>query len=102
MGWRIPSQFEMELLASYDIEALKTTTGWIVSGTDATGFSALPGGMYSVSANRYCDIPGSAYFWTTACGPIEASDGHISYYCNSVLNELQLKGDGMSIRCIKN
>lgn len=119
-GWHLPSdaewnQLEMKLGMS-QIEAdnidfrgtnegdkLKTTSGWPNNdnGTDNVGFSALPGGFRPNSGDFF--VEGFlGYWWTTS-----DSDNNyawfrmIKYNSPKVFRNISFKGEGFSVRCVK-
>jgi uncharacterized protein (TIGR02145 family) len=58
--WHVPSQTEWELLSAYSANALKSDSLWLSpnSGTNATGFNALPAGTFSGATDRFIDLYG--------------------------------------------
>ncbi len=96
VGWHLPSKAEYEALKSFvgaDSSAfkLKTSDGWVINGTDAVGFSALP----AVNAGDRAD------FWSSY-----GSEGSAEYL--SIVREhldAHIYGgyttDKLSVRCVR-
>jgi uncharacterized protein (TIGR02145 family)/uncharacterized repeat protein (TIGR02543 family) len=116
-GWHLPSRREWGDLAiaaggtgtygNSDTagKALKSTTGWSFcsgtgSGTDAYGFSALPGGRRTTDGSFY-EAGGYGYWWTaTEYYDLNAyrrimncSDGNVGEFYS-------FKEHGYSVRCV--
>ncbi len=68
-----------------------------------TGFDARGAGWYDSDINRYMNLLGETYYWTSE--PVtHVVNGHcavITYYCPDGIIKDQKKGSGLSIRCIK-
>ena len=109
IGWHIPSAGEWDVLSKTlggeetAGAKLKSKTGWnVVSGTDETGYTALPAG--------YCNEKGSSpnrgkmtAFWSHEEG-IDVIFGlsyHLSDEDGKLVQVNQWKEDGLSVRCIK-
>jgi uncharacterized protein (TIGR02145 family) len=101
-GWHVPSQTELDKLNQYAVEVLKSTDYWInAGGTNATGFNALPAGKYSGERNRFEDLYGFTGYWANDSQTnMHAHYFSISYYCNSIDNNITKKSDGLSVRCV--
>ena len=71
------------------------------SGTNESGFTALPAGMYtSVSTFNY--LGRNAYLWSTAeLGNLEAWTRTLYYSNQNIGRYSTLKNNGLSLRCIK-
>jgi len=103
-GWHLPDTTEWKTLAiqvggmAQAGKVLKTTAGWtLVNGTDAFGFSALPGG-YTFSTS-VLDIGYDAFFWTaTAYG----SNAYFILLDQSDLmkRNTTITSDRYSVRCL--
>jgi uncharacterized protein (TIGR02145 family) len=84
-------------------KVLKSTSGWIGSsnGTDAFGFSALPAGFRDIDGHY--NFEGShAHFWSST----ETHSGYayymyLLYIRGSAYLDLNIKNDGISVRCLK-
>jgi uncharacterized protein (TIGR02145 family) len=111
-GWHLPSFYEWQALVYYvnersynsSAKELKSTSGWVASGTDDFGFSALPGGMRNTDG-RFDDTLRRSYWWTAS----EASD---VTFRNSQAMDFHIwenydvgrrdsdKSNGYSVRCL--
>jgi len=81
---------------------LKSTSGWDQNtGTDAVGFTALPGG-YSDSGGTFYKL-GEAYFWwsSTNFGNTFAWSRYLYGYSDEVSRQNYNKDSGFSVRCLK-
>lgn len=126
-GWHIPSDTEwMQLIRTYgDTRAnstLKNSTGWHKNsnGTNASGFTGLPGGCRGAShfeppGSKLSDFSGVTKYglWWSAT----SYDEETSYYLQLAFFDISVnldakgfiptkamvdkKGKGMSVRCIK-
>jgi uncharacterized protein (TIGR02145 family) len=110
-GWHVPTDEDWTTLTTYldgkiyagDNLKEEGTTHWInpnTGATNATGFTALPGG-YRFYYGRFSDIGFSGFWWSSS----EASDS-IAYGRGILSNISQVprfnfsKRDGLSVRCI--
>jgi uncharacterized protein (TIGR02145 family) len=102
-GFHVPSQVELNLLHLYPVEDLKSTNYWLVPGTNATGFNALPAGKFNGAMNRFEDMYGFTGWWTSLSSTDQtAFYNFINYYCHDIMTQELLKSDGLSVRCIMN
>ena len=115
VGWHLPSQSEWYTLFSAvggketAGQMLKSDSGWNdfkgknCNGSDSFSFSAIPAGYKYESGDwvHYSSERNSAYFWSST------EDGYHLAYCMSLIctNTPSLtpdkKGNGYSVRCIK-
>ena len=105
-GWHIPSQTEWNSLNVFPTKTLNSTQYWLNPpgpGTDDYGFDARPAGWYNGLLNRYQDLYGFTNWWTNdnAAGGVTANAFVISYFCNQTQEEVKMKSDGLSVRCVK-
>jgi uncharacterized protein (TIGR02145 family) len=130
-GWHVPTDNEWSLLENYLIvngfnydgslvgnkiaKALASSTGWnpsdmegAVGNTDyadkrnATGFSALPGGVRDANARIFGSIGNFGMWWTaTADSPTAAWDRGLANYTSSMAGLNVNKSHGFSVRCVK-
>ena len=119
-GWHLPTdeewkQLEMLLgMSQKDADGiggrgtneggkLKTTSGWAVNGngTDEVGFLALPGGILMDNGG----FTGLNYwgYWWSATDSINSTAWfrELLYGDSKIYRDLSFKGDGMSVRCVK-
>ena len=80
---------------------MKTTNGWFSnSGTNTSGFSAVPGGFRHVDG-RYLNFGTFGYWWTaTESSTLYAIYRHLNHANHNVANYEDNKGNGFSVRCI--
>ena len=122
-GWRVPTDYEwMSIEGTADTkygindsiwgkmglrgfdagQRLKSVKGWRkgVTGTDAMGFSALPGGE---RLSRYYAGGSSGFWWTsTEASSSSAYYRSLIYSFEFVSRDTHPKRMGFSVRCIKN
>ena len=121
IGWHIPTDAEwkqLELTLGMDkIETdrigirgttegnkLKSVSGWNANenGTDEYGFSALPGGFRS-NPGIYLELNGGIFMWSsTDDGNLQAYFRLIAAVSPRIGRGFGYKGDGYSVRCVKN
>ena len=107
-GWHIPKDSEWSLLTNYlegedkASQKLKSTSGWKIdgNGTNESGFSGLPGGdrEWDGSFNR---IGKYAEYWSSTEEIANFAKHYTLDYGAATINIID-KGDGLSVRCIKN
>ena len=123
-GWHLPSNDEWKILEGnadtqygvghsvwdgmgfrgYDAgKRLKTTTGWSSNtGTDAFGFSALPGGQH-LSGGGFINLGDAGRWWlATEINFMIAWNRMLFYHSDKVGSSPFFQGEGYSVRCIKN
>ena len=112
-GWHLPSTTEFKTLftavggKSTASTALKSSSGWNEyegesgNGTDAFGFSALPAGNRHNYGN-YNYEGNYAYFWSsTEINSYYAYSMYLEYDDDYASLDSHNKGDGFSVRCLK-
>ena len=124
-GWHVPSIAEWTQLTNYVssqseyvcgsnnlyiAKALASTTGWNSSSTtcavgndpslnNATGFSALPAGIYNVG---YGSLGYSAFFWSATEDYDYNAYHRRLYYDNAYVDKSShYKDYGLSVRCVR-
>jgi uncharacterized protein (TIGR02145 family) len=109
-GWRLPSAADWDMLAeaagglSVAGKNLKSASGWNANGngTDAYGFTALPGGRRE-SDGRFTMETFHGSWWST-----EENGSEYIYYRDMMCTADQLlefsagRFAGNSVRCVKN
>ena len=121
-GWYIPTDYEWKILegavdSQYPVgdpiwnntgwrgfdagKNLKSTTGWMQNtGTDAFGFTALPGG-YRHNISIFTTLTGSSYFWSSSeFNSINASSRLLVYQYDDIEKRFDNKYFGFSVRCL--
>lgn len=114
LGWHIPTNAEWTTLSTYlggdNVSGgkLKETdkTHWLapnLGATNETGFTGLPGGLRG-STGLFDDLGNRSYWWSSTVG----YGGVLIWVCslsttNAIfsLNDNISKGQGLSVRCIK-
>ncbi len=104
LGWHIPCNDEWANLINHlggedvAVEKLKSTSGWSDNGTNSSGFSAYPGGSRGFNGTFY-GFGISGYWWSSSEFNSDRSwyQGLDNYY----FNNYTIKGDALSIRCVK-
>ena len=124
-GWHVPSNEEWVQLADYVssrsgyvcgddngniAKALSAATGWDEingecrvgndqSSNNATGFSAVPAGIYN---GDYISFGGSAFFWSATVVDLNSAYcRNLAYTTYRLLYDDQYKGRGFSVRCLR-
>ena len=108
-GWHLPGDAEWDILNNYlegDVgNKLKSTTGWNSngSGTDAYGFTALPGGYRSFNDLHFNYIGEYGFWWSsTESSAIGAWSRYISNDHREIYRIGSDNKNGFSVRCLKN
>ncbi|MEI6089318.1 MAG: FISUMP domain-containing protein [bacterium] len=111
-GWHVPSDAEWSTLSTYlggvSVAGGKLkeegTTHWTSpnpGATNETGFTALPGG-YREYYGTFNPIGTTGYWWSSTEGGTTAARGRNLYFYYSYLYSYDgHKGNGLSVRCIK-
>jgi len=109
-GWHLPSDGEWQILMNFagangegTARTLKASSGWYDNrnGTDAFGFSALPGGQVgfyggSFNSNIY------GYWWSSSeYNANNAYNWSIFYASDVAYGDKSDKSDFLSVRCLK-
>jgi uncharacterized protein (TIGR02145 family) len=111
-GWHVPTEVEWIVLTDYlggaSVAGGKMkelgTTSWKnpnVNATNKSGFSGIPGG-YRNDFGVYSNVGEGAYWWSSL-GNLTwgAKYTNLSYYSESVFNDVHYEDYGLSVRCIK-
>jgi uncharacterized protein (TIGR02145 family) len=108
-GWRIPSDEDWTTLIDHlgeDVAGtkMKSTSGWYENenGTNESGFSGLPGG-YRERNNEFKYI-GEYGFWWMVLKEYRSYDVHsfyLAYHLDFVALDANDKGQGLSVRCLR-
>lgn len=114
IGWHVPTDSEWNVLTTYlggsSIAGglMKSTviTLWISPNTDATdssGFKGLPGGYRNYYFGTYYNIGQLGDWWSSTESSTSNAWNPSLYYRDGVISmNTFLKGNGLSVRCIKN
>jgi len=102
-GWHLPDSSEWEILdQSANMYTLMATTGWAVnSGTNTTGFTALPSG-YNAGSATYTLLGKRGYWWTSTLdvGGTQANGRMLAYNAYSIDKSSYPITQGNSVRCL--
>ena len=110
-GWHVPTNDEWTLFhsvnggMSYGGGAMKVTgtTLWLspnTGATNASGFTGLPGGR-RLSGGDFQEIYGAGFWWTSSGNSATLNNRVLYYSSNGVWAGTLGKGEGLSVRCIK-
>lgn len=107
-GYHIPTDEEWTTLVNYLGEEnaghkMKSTIRWINNdnGDNSSGFSGLPGG-YRGNAGSFLYIEEFGHWWSSTENGTYYASHRVLKYQNGILQEgFQDKGDGLSVRCLK-
>lgn len=103
--WHIPTVGEFNELNRNSAEDLRSTEYWLQpnSNTNATGFTALPSGLYNGAIDRFERLFGAYFFWSDSS--VSSSQWalvcSIDYSCDRGGVERRSKNDGFSVRCVR-
>ncbi len=103
-GWRLPTAGDLNAMTQYTSTQLRTDeAGWINGvGTNETGFTAEPAGVYNSGLQRFEKIYSRTGFWSSDINANgEATYGQICYTCNQFTMEQTANPIGLSVRCIQ-
>ena len=102
-GWFMPTPEYFMALHDIDMDHMRTNTYWLDGGGDnSTDFSILPGGAYNSDKDRFENILGNAYFWTTdltGSGQPKTFMADCHCYMWQILDNST--NHGFSVRCVK-
>jgi len=107
-GYHVPSNAEWTVLTDFlggetvAGEKLKSSGGWADSGngTNSSGFDFLPGG-YCDGLGDFFSITENGSVWSSSVDIFKALNLGLSNENSRVLWYLNVKGFGLSVRCIK-
>jgi len=112
-GWHLPSYDEWDALSNYvqsnsgcsscDASKLKATSGWYNNGngTDAYGFSALPGGI-GLSGGSFYDVGDGGFWWSATENGSDYAYRRYMYYILEDANWYYgYKSFLFSVRCLQ-
>ena len=107
-GWHVPTESEWQTLISQQGgsssagEALKSTYGWSYSGqgTNASGFSGMPGGKRQDGSGYYTSAGDKGIWWTSTPYSSLARYVELKFNSNGVTQSYSDREEGYSVRCI--
>jgi len=95
-------EWDEQWLRGYDAGIrLRSITGWLQNtGTDAFGFSGLPGGKKEGSSFNHLNDTG--YWWSDTDSSYKGRWAHVLYYNDDGITSYGFyEGRGLSVRCLK-
>lgn len=109
IGWKIPAKRDWETLITFlggeksaEIK-LKSNSGWLYSGNNSSGFSAVPGGILFDGAPYFSGKGEAGNWWSSST----TNDGIDAAHTLSLYNKNTLSTDPIvmwlfvSVRCLK-
>ena len=108
-GWHVPNNAEWKALSANlggkDVagKKMKASNGWEKNGngTDSIGFAALPGGSRGYDGSWGQNIGSGAFWWSASERETDGWYQNVSFaFDNTNMNSVD-KGNGSSVRCIK-
>ena len=109
-GWALPKMAEfwtMYNVSGGQAGLVKSPSSlvWLPerAGTAENKFNAFGAGYYAPTIDRYENLLGETHFWAsdTSRTAMMAKNFELNYYCENGLENLEDKGLGYSIRCVK-
>jgi uncharacterized protein (TIGR02145 family) len=105
-GWRLPTSEEWALLNIYKVADLRNPLYWLQpnNNTNLTRFDARGAGRYNAALQRFEDLYGYTAWWSSDSFENNALMGigaMMNYYCNHIEIVEIMKGDAISIRCLR-
>ena len=99
-GWLLPTEEDFMDLKCYTIPQLRSTHYWIPTpGTNESGFNSLPAGYYDAIWERYSNLLGNAYYWSSTQPDMPVKFILVYMDCLAVQNQCSLC-NAYSVRCI--
>jgi uncharacterized protein (TIGR02145 family) len=109
-GWHIPSNTDWMTLVKFcgtvDVAGgkLKSKSGWTQNGDNISGFTGLPGGNRSQKGD-FSGIKIKGQFWSSSEDMLIKDQAYSVMLIYSSIEALYIKankGNGFSVRCVKN
>lgn len=104
LGWHVPDSANLMSLNSVDAFDLMSDILWLIPGHDTgAGFYAKPAGYYNYNMDRYENMLGQTYFWSSVRhNYAECWVCSLSFGCNRFLYDDLVAESAVSVRCVKN
>ncbi len=97
-GWHLPTVREINVLMTNTTEALSSDSDWVDNtGTNASGFNALPAGYFNGASGRFEALHADAWFH----GDTYGNAFSLQYFCCKVLPNMESRQSAFSVRCVK-
>ena len=104
-GWHIPTEADFEdLMSRYEAEQLMSTTPghWLTPGTDESGFTLEPAGMFNPDLLRFEYLHVKAFLWSYTPGSTVYHACEFGSDCGTIEIIPASGSTGYSVRCVKN
>ena len=103
-GWHIPDSANVLSLNSVDAMELMANILWLIPGYDTgAGFYALPAGYYNHVTDRFENMLGHTYYWSSVRHTFfDSWVCSLLYGCNHVFIDDMSVDNGASVRCVRN
>lgn len=102
-GWFVPAPEQFNTMGGIDMDNLRAPEYWLDGGgNNSTKFSILPGGAYNSDKDRFENILGNAYFWSTDLTGSAQPRAYMAD-CNCYMWQIldSSPKHGFSVRCVK-
>ncbi|MBR0304365.1 MAG: InlB B-repeat-containing protein [Bacteroidales bacterium] len=102
-GWFVPAPEQFNTMSEIDMDNLRAPEYWLDGGgNNSTKFSILPGGAYNSDKDRFENILGNAYFWSTDLTGSAQPRAYMAD-CNCYMWQIldSSPKHGFSVRCVK-
>lgn len=102
-GWFVPAPEQFNTMSEIDMDNLRAPEYWLDGGgNNSTNFSILPGGAYNSDKDRFENILGNAYFWSTDLTGSAQPRAYMAD-CNCYMWQIldSSPKHGFSVRCVK-
>ena len=103
-GWSLPTTDQFEYLkANYTADALRASSGWVVNGSNSTGFSWEASGMHNDVDNRFEKLGVEGYLWAVDMtgGAPQPAMYKMTYYCSEIIRVYDFEDISANVRCVK-
>jgi len=111
-GWHIPASKDWKTLIRFlggEEEAggkMKSTLQWKVpnvGATNSSGFSAIPGGYFDGTVNKWHDLYVQGYYWSSEIvSETQAVGINLNFRSGEVNMYEEFQAAALSVRCVKN
>ena len=100
-GWLLSTAEDFAELHTFTVKQLRSPLYWLYEpGTNESGFTSLPAGFYDAFMQRYTNLLGETYYWSTPKPDLQVIA--ILLFGDCLQECRNLSGcNGYSVRCIK-
>lgn len=100
-GWLMPTADDFSELYNYTVTQLRSPSYWLYNpGTNESGFTALPAGYYDAVLNRYSNLLGDTYYWSSLQPDLPLQILTIYLDC-AQFSQAETYCNAYSVRCLK-